>query len=81
VYYTWHYGRWTPQRAITKQIDRIPGMYKVHLDRAVGERESLDQESNPCESLLALLIPEMDRRMAAARHPTTLASSSRPAAP
>jgi hypothetical protein len=64
VYYTWHYGQWTPTRAITKQIERTPGMYKVHLDRAVAERESRDQGS-PCESFLSLLIPEMDRRIAA----------------
>ena len=37
VYYTWHYGQWTPMRGSTKQVERIPGMYKVHLARGVAE--------------------------------------------
>jgi uncharacterized protein DUF3485 len=64
VYYSWHYGQWTPARGITKQIERTPGMYKVHLDRAVAEKESREQAS-PCEEFLTLLIPEMDRRIKA----------------
>ena len=75
VYYTWHYGQWTPTRALTKQIERTPGMYKVHLDRAVGEKESRIHGS-PCESFLSLLIPEMDRRIAASTSYLTPHSSS-----
>jgi hypothetical protein len=75
VYYTWHYGQWSPARAITKQIERTPGMYKVHLDRAVAERESREQAS-PCESFLSLLIPEMDRRIAASTSRLTSHSSA-----
>ena len=76
VYYTWHYGQWTPARGITKQIERTPGMYKVHLDRAVAERESREQAS-PCESFLSLLIPEMDRRITASTSKLTPQPSSR----
>jgi hypothetical protein len=79
VYYTWHYGRWTPVRALTKQIERTPGMYKVHVARRAAEKESLDQTS-PCESFLATLIPEIDKRMATSAQRLASASPSRPAA-
>lgn len=67
VYYSWFYdGRWTPYMAAPKRIERIPAMYKVHLARSVGEHERLDGD-DPCQDLLARLIPEIERRMAEAK--------------
>jgi hypothetical protein len=63
VYYSWRYpGRWTPERDIMKRIERIPGIYKVQLARRVTEQERRDA-GNPCESLLEVLLPEIDRRL------------------
>ena len=65
VYYSWYYdGRWNPDVGIQKRFERIPSMYKVHLDRRVVPGEKRDV-GNPCESLLHELLPEIDRRLAA----------------
>ncbi len=64
VYYTWrYYGQWTPTMVLKKRIERIPGMFKVHLSRQVREHE-LRGVGNPCESFLAELMPELERRLA-----------------
>ena len=68
VYYTWHYGRWTASRASTKLLERIPGIYKVHLARAVSARETLEPDG-PSEAFLAQLVPEIERRLAASSAP------------
>ena len=63
VYYSWRYqGHWTPQIGTIKQFERIPGMYKVHLARRLTEQERRDV-GNPCESLLEVLVPEIERRL------------------
>lgn len=67
IYYTWYYDdRWTPDLAEAKRLERIPAIYKVHLSRSVRENELLDV-GNPCEDFLARLIPDLDRRIAAAK--------------
>jgi EpsI family protein len=67
VYFTWWYdGHWTPQVGKQKHFERIPGMYKIHLARRVVAAEKRDV-GNPCEALLKVLLPEVERRMAAAR--------------
>lgn len=67
VYYSWRYlGKWSPNVGTHKEFERIPGMYKVHLAREVSERE-LREVGNPCESLLEHLMPELERRIEAAR--------------
>lgn len=67
VYFAWRYlGRWSPDVGSHKRFERIPGMYKVHVAREVGENE-LRGVGNPCESLLEYLVPELERRIAAAR--------------
>ena len=43
-------------------------MFKVHLDRRIGESEYRDA-GNPCEDFLARLVPEMEARLAAAGRP------------
>jgi EpsI family protein len=67
VYYTWHYsGRWTPDLVTAKGFERIPGMFKVHIQRRVmkaAELELLDV-GNPSEAFLAALMPEIQSRMA-----------------
>lgn len=64
VYCTWRYsGQWNPTRAVMKKLERLPGMYKVHVTRLIGPTE-LREVGNPCESLLTELMPWVDRRLA-----------------
>jgi len=67
VYYSWRYRtHWSPEVVNTyKRFERIPGMLKVHLARRVTEHERRDI-GNPCESFLSVLLPELERRLAAA---------------
>lgn len=65
VYYTWRYlDHWTPELVVMKRIERIPGMFKVHLSRQAGPGE-LREVGNPCEAFLAELMPWVDHRLAA----------------
>lgn len=71
VYYTWRYlDQWTPRLVVMKRIERIPGMFKVHLSRLAGPGE-LREVGNPCEAFLAELMPWVDQRLAEARSATT----------
>jgi hypothetical protein len=66
VYYSWRYqGRWTPEFGSFKQFERIPGVYKIQLARRLTEQERRDV-GTPCESLLDMLVPEIERRLAPA---------------
>jgi hypothetical protein len=64
VYYSWRYpSHWSPEVVgVYKRFERIPGMLKVHLARRVTEHERRDI-GNPCESLLHVLLPEIERRL------------------
>jgi EpsI family protein len=63
VYYAWRYnGRWTPDVGTFKQLERIPGMYKVHLARNVTEHEKRDV-GNPCEAFLRAFLPALEARV------------------
>jgi hypothetical protein len=65
VNYTWrHNGRWSPELANYKLLERIPGMYKVHIARHTSGHERREI-GNPSEAFLRELLPEMERRMAA----------------
>ena len=69
VYWTWRYsGRWNPWLESHRGFERIPGMFKVHVDRVVRSKEELDMldVGNPCQAFLALLMPEIDRLLAEA---------------
>jgi len=69
VYYSWRYnGRWTPDVGTFKQLERIPGMYKVQLARNVTEHERRDV-GNPCESFLQALLPALEQRVQGASKP------------
>jgi hypothetical protein len=65
VFYALRYpglsNQWTEEFDY-KKIARLPGVYKIQLMRRVGENERLDQ-SNPCESFLETMLPEMERRI------------------
>lgn len=64
VYYTWrHNGQWSPDLGNHKVLERISGMYKVHIARATSNREQRDV-GNPSEAFLKILLPEMNRRLA-----------------
>ena len=63
VYYSWRInGRWSPEAGTVKQLERIPGMYKVQLARSVTEHERRDV-GNPCEALLEALLPALEQRV------------------
>ncbi|WP_406701325.1 exosortase-associated EpsI family protein (plasmid) [Singulisphaera sp. Ch08] len=66
VYYSWRFARhWSPDVIGTyKRFERIPGMLKIHLARLVTEHERRDI-GNPCEAFLEVLLPEVERRLAA----------------
>jgi hypothetical protein len=72
VYYSWRYRtHWSPDVVnLYKRLERVPGMLKVHLARRVTEHERRDI-GNPCESLLESLLPELERRLAAAASPAS----------
>jgi len=66
VYYSWRFTHhWSPDvLGSYKRFERIPGMLKVHLTRRVTEQEKRDV-GNPCEALLAVMVPDLERRLAA----------------
>lgn len=67
VFCSWYYdGRWTPVLASYKRQERIPGMYKLHLARMAAPTEKFDPDiADPCEDLVALLLPEIQHRIEA----------------
>jgi EpsI family protein len=63
VYYSWYYGgKWSPEVLRQKQVDRLPGMFKVHIDRRAGAHEQIDL-NDPCVDFLKLLLPDLQRRI------------------
>lgn len=63
VCYAWGYdGRWTPDLMGPKYYQRVPGMFKVHIDRRAAPGETLAAE-NPSESLLRELLPQIEARL------------------
>jgi hypothetical protein len=70
VYYSWRYnGRWSTSVSSPKESARIPGMYKVQVARRISPRESR-AVSNPCESFLELLLPDLEARMTGSPPPS-----------
>jgi hypothetical protein len=64
VYFSWRYnGAWTPTVGAPKQLDRIPGMYKVQVARRLTQRETRADERDPCEAFLGVLIPDLESRI------------------
>ena len=71
MYYAWRFqGRWSPDYGKFKQLERIPGMFKVHLARRVAGQERRDV-GNPCEAFLREFLPEVERRVRGAGAPAS----------
>jgi len=80
VYHSWYYNdHWTPDTAGPKQFQRVPGMYKLHVDRVAVPGE-VPGDKDPCESLLRVLVPEMERHLAANAPPHDPRATPSPAA-
>jgi hypothetical protein len=63
VYYTWHHGQtWSPQFLTQKQVDRVPGIFKVHIDRKAGMYEQIDL-NDPCIDFLKRLMVDLQQRI------------------
>jgi uncharacterized protein DUF3485 len=64
VYYSFrHNDLWTPDAASSwKRFRRSPAMFKVQVQRQVAEHEHREVD-NPTEQFLALLVPELERRI------------------
>lgn len=69
VYYSFRHGdRWSPDvDQFWKEFRHNPSMFKVQIQRAMLASENR-QLNNPTEEFLALLVPEIERRIAAAAH-------------
>jgi hypothetical protein len=69
VFYSWRInGRWGPDLPSFKEVQRLPGIFKLQAVRGNvrdGELKLLEDD-NPCEAFLALFMPELERRIAAA---------------
>lgn len=62
-------GRWSPDVGAGRKFPRRnPGLFKIQISRwvAEGERRNIDE---PIEQFLKLLIPEIERRIAASETP------------
>jgi hypothetical protein len=63
VYFSWRYnGRWQTTVNRPKEMERVPGMYKVQVARRILPNESRTLD-NPCESFLEALIPDLEARV------------------
>lgn len=83
VFYTWRYsGKWNPNPRTYREYERIPSMFKVQAARRLasgGELKLLEQD-NPCEDTLALLMAEIDRRIALAEKSGSSSAEATPPA-
>lgn len=75
---------WAPEVVEGRPLDRSPAMFKVQVQRLIGEFERRDLAS-PSEDFLAQLLPEIDRTLARAEAEGAApdleeAATSRPAA-
>ena len=71
VYFSFRHGdRWSPDPGrFWKEFRHHPSMFKVQTQRLVTESESSKarrEQDNPTEQFLALLLPEIERRVAEA---------------
>jgi hypothetical protein len=82
VYYTWGKARpnrsdsleWSPDAGSWKKLARVPGLYKVHLQRDVSPLERREF-GNPCEAFLTELMPWIDHQYSQAVHARQAPSS------
>jgi hypothetical protein len=65
-----HADRWSPDpERFWKNFRHNPSMFKIMVQRLVGESERREL-NNPTEQFLALLVPEIERRIAQAQKAT-----------
>jgi hypothetical protein len=63
ILYAWRYnGRWTTSVNRPKEMERVPGMYKVQVSRRLLPTESRTV-ADPCEAFLALMVPALEARI------------------
>ena len=75
VYFSWRYnGHWQAAVNRPKEMERVPGMYKVQVARRLlpTEARALD---NPCEAFLEALIPVLEARIKDQSPPAQAAST------
>jgi hypothetical protein len=77
VYYSFRLeGRWSPDAGAGRKFPRRnPSVFKVQVQRRVAEGEHRDLDE-PIEDFLKILIPEIERRIAAAEKSTGPAKTS-----
>jgi hypothetical protein len=67
VVWSWHYrDRWSTELKAKRYMERIGGMFKVHIERLVAPDERLEAQSNPTRRFLERFMPEIEARLAAA---------------
>jgi hypothetical protein len=75
VFFSWRYnGRWTTQVNRPKEMERIPGMYKVQVSRRLERTESRSV-ANPSEAFLRLFVPAIEARIRGESATTTAAEA------
>jgi hypothetical protein len=69
VLYSFRHGeQWSPDvERFWKDFRHHPSMFKIQMQRSVSEAEQHHELNNPSEQLLALLLPEIERRVAKAQ--------------
>jgi len=69
VHYSFRHGNhWSPDvENFWKDFRHHPSMFKIQVQRPVSEAEQREV-NNPSEQLLAILLPEIERRIAQARN-------------
>lgn len=88
VFWSWRYNdSWQFNLRVPRRMERVPGMFKVHVDRIVDPQEILNSESNPSKQFLDLLMPQIERLVERAvedlqesesENPATTARADRP---
>ena len=69
-------GRWSPDIGAGRKFPRRnPGVFKVQVQRRVAEKERHDRDE-PIEQFLKILIPEIERRIAASANSAGSPSTS-----
>ena len=77
VTYAWgRQGHWSTELPNVKAFHRIPGMFKVHIDRMSFPGESGEIDT-PAEQFLKDLLPEIDARAKAATTQAATATAAR----
>lgn len=78
VYFSWRYnGRWHTSVNHPKEMERVPGMYKVQVARRLLANESRTLD-NPSEAFLEALVPALEARIKGQSPPPEAEPTPRP---